>query len=45
MDTLHNNEDAEFAHGAADKILCNILNELGYVDIVESFNKVKKWYS
>jgi hypothetical protein len=45
MNTLHDNNDTELAHGTADKILCDMLSELGYVDIVESFNKVDKWYS
>ena len=39
------NNDREVAHINADKILCDLLEKLGYTDVVEAFKKVKKWYS
>ena len=38
-------EDFETGHIKADEILCKILLELGYDEIVEAFNQVGKWYS
>lgn len=38
-----NNE--EQGHGLADTILCDFLKHLGYIEIVDEFEKVKKWYS
>ena len=32
-------------HIEADKILCELLDELGYHDFVEAFEKVPKWYA
>ena len=37
--------DPEINHEKADKILCDILEELGYSDVVENFNRIQKWYS
>lgn len=37
--------DEEYAHGEADKILCELLNSLGYQDVVEEWVKVPKWYA
>ncbi len=37
--------DAEDVHSAADKLLCEILTELGYTKTVEAFNSLEKWYS
>lgn len=36
--------DIEKKHIHADNILCELLKELGFNEIVESFNKLKKWY-
>lgn len=38
-------EDFESGHKKVDEILCKILLELGYDEIVEAFNQVGKWYS
>jgi len=38
------NSDTEQAHGEADDILCDLLNSLGYEDVVKEFKKIKKWY-
>lgn len=37
--------DEEVCHGLADDLLCQILNDLGYNDIVEEFEKLPKWYA
>lgn len=37
--------DEEQGHGLADTILCDFLKHLGYTEIVDEFEKVKKWYS
>ncbi len=39
------NVDVEVAHVRADDILCGLLIELGYSDVVEEFEKVRKWYA
>lgn len=38
-------DDAESWHIKADDILCELLNELGFKQIVEEYGKVKRWYS
>lgn len=42
---LQHNSDTEVAHLSADQILCNILEELGYSDVVKEYNKIEKWYA
>lgn len=37
--------DIEDAHIEADKILCDILDMLGFDDIVEAYNSIEKWYA
>lgn len=37
--------DTESAHAEADNLLCQFLIDLGYVDLVEEYNKVDKWYA
>jgi hypothetical protein len=39
------NYESEQGHIEADSILCELLIELGYKDIVETFEKLDKWYS
>jgi hypothetical protein len=39
------NFDTEVAHANADAILCKLLISLGYTDVVDEYNKVKKWYA
>lgn len=36
--------DPEAAHGIADDVLCNFLEALGYADVVQAFESVKKYY-
>ena len=37
--------DPEEAHYLADEILCEILYELGYDEIVDIFDNIRKWYA
>lgn len=37
--------DPEFAHITADDILCDLLLEIGYKDLVNEFYKIEKWYA
>lgn len=37
--------DRNNAHVEADGILCNLLKELGFDDVVEAYDKIEKWYS
>ena len=37
--------DPEMFHIKADQLLCEILTDLGYGDVVAIFNDMEKWYS
>ena len=37
--------DTERAHYKADEILCELLNSLGYQDVVEVYNYIYKRYA
>lgn len=37
--------DIESDHRKADGILCDLLIELGYGDVVKEYYKIKKWYA
>jgi hypothetical protein len=37
------NDDTEQAHVNADKILCELLEKLGYKEVVDKYNEVSKW--
>lgn len=39
------NYETEHSHSTADSLLCELLLELGYKDIVEVFQNLEKWYS
>ena len=39
------NGDTECAHVNADDILCELLEKLGYKEVVEKYNEVSKWYA
>ena len=39
------NVDVEAVHGIADDILCDLLIDLGFQDVVDEYNKVEKWYA
>ena len=40
-----NSGDTEVAHLDADNILCDVLTQLGYKELVDLYEKVKKWYA
>ncbi len=42
---LQSNGDIESAHVTADKILCDLLKDLGYGDVVLEWESVEKWYA
>jgi hypothetical protein len=37
--------DKEFAHSYSDEVLCKLLKQLGYADVVAEWEKVDKWYA
>jgi len=37
--------DIETAHIEADALLCILLRELGYEDVVEAWERIPKWYA
>ena len=39
------NCDAEMAHCDADDVLCALLEDLGYGDVVSEYDKVHKWFA
>lgn len=39
------NNDTESAHLNADNIICDLLVALGYADVVEEYDNVRKWYA
>ena len=39
------NGDWEIAHSNADDTLCELLISLGYLDVVDEWMKVGKWYA
>ena len=45
LEECQSNRDTEKAHGDADDVLCELLTELGYDDVVSEYHKVKKWYA
>ena len=42
--SFHSFDDVEEHHFDADDLLCELLTELGYGDVVEVYNKIEKWY-
>jgi hypothetical protein len=41
---IKSNSDTEIAHQDADDVLCDLLSELGYGDVVEKYYEIEKWY-
>jgi len=39
------NDETEMAHSYADDVLCALLDELGYGDVVAEYRKVSKWFA
>ena len=42
---IQENEDQEQAHVDADGVLCELLQTLGFGDVVEEYNHIAKWYA
>jgi len=42
---LQKDDDYEVTHIKADGLLCEMLIELGYKDIVDAYNGINKWYA
>lgn len=42
---LQGQGDPESSHSMADKVLCDLLLELNFDDVVEEWQKVDKWYA
>lgn len=38
-------KDTELSHIYADRLLCDILKEIGLSKVVEEFDRCEKWYS
>lgn len=45
LKTAQGNPDIESAHADADQVLCDLLEALGYMKVVEEYHKVEKWYA
>ncbi len=42
---IQNECDTEGGHIEADDVLCDLLESVGFEDVVAEFRKVKKWYA
>jgi hypothetical protein len=42
---LQGSGDTEGDHRLADDVLCDLLRELGFADVVEEWVEVPKWYA
>lgn len=45
MESLIKCRDTEYAHNRADGLLCELLECLGYGEIVDLYSDVDKWYA
>ena len=47
MADLENKEfyDQESAHADADDVLCELLEYLGFKEVVEEYHQIPKWYA
>lgn len=45
MKALVENDDYEEAHSRADDILCELLRDFGYNDLIDAYDQVGKWYA
>lgn len=45
LEEIQKNGDVEVRHGREDDLLCDLLIELGFEDIVELYKSSTKWYS
>jgi hypothetical protein len=45
LQTVPGDGDPEAAHAEADDVLCQLLYEIGYDDVVREWHKIPKWYA
>lgn len=45
LDECIEDGDWEVAHSNADEVLCVLLEQLGYEDVVAKWRQVGKWYA
>ena len=45
MEEVKNIKDIEERHRRADEILCELLENLGFENLVETYREVYKWYA
>lgn len=45
MKALEGITDLESSHWDADEILCDMLNSMGFNELVDAYNKLDKWYA
>lgn len=45
LKALQQKNDTEIDHYEADRVLCSLLDTLGYADVVAEYNKIDKWYA
>jgi len=45
LKVIQSNGDTEVVHDEADSVLCNLLIDLGYQDVVDEWEKIDKWYA
>lgn len=45
MEECIQNGDTEDAHSSADALLCELLVECGFEDVVKKYREVEKWYA
>lgn len=43
MRELQRDRDHEAAHGRADAVLCELLRDLGFGDVVDEYLKLQRW--
>ena len=42
---LQQDDDIDGAHVQADWIICNLLEDLGYTEVIKEYDKISKWYA
>lgn len=42
---LQQSGDTECAHSDADDLICELLLELGYEEVVTEYHKIDKWFA
>jgi hypothetical protein len=45
LEKLTENSDYEVAHIEADDVLCTVLRTMGYNTLVDTYDRVGKWYA